>query len=45
MNQNTAHSSRLHHAGVTDVNGKRRDVAARTLTGKVSDMRYLVGCS
>jgi hypothetical protein len=32
MNQDPAHSSRLHHAGVTDVtDARRRIVATRTL--------------
>lgn len=46
MNEEAAHSDRLHHTGVTDVmDAKRSVLATRTLTGKVSDMRCLVGCS
>ena len=37
MNQDVAHSFRLHHTGVTDVmNAKRRLVATLTVSGKVS---------
>lgn len=48
MNQHAAHSSRLHHTGVTDViNAKPRVDATRTLTGKGSQPHccYLKRCS
>ena len=48
MNQDAAHSFRLHHTGVTDViNAKPRVDATRTLTGKGSQPHccYLKRCS